>query len=221
MREEAKGPQTIIKRNHDNAAERERVACVKRRARAAVEESAAVDPNHDRERRVMRARRRPNVQIKTVLAHGLRRGIFGISARLHAYRRELVAVPDPGPLRGRRGRAPAKRAKWRRRERDALEHAHTIRFNAFNETRDSPDRLRRCHWREVCGRRCNKGEQQTQFSDYLPVRGVHGRPLVSRAGPRVVRPYLERAPSPGEMPFQHGCDALRAWRAQRRLSARA
>src|ERR1700722_3169801 len=68
-----------------------------------------MNPHHDRPALIARARRRPNVKIKTVLAFGfwpeiLNRGRQ--SRRLHGARTELPGVAHALPCNGRLRRAP-------------------------------------------------------------------------------------------------------------------
>ena len=75
MREKAERVEAMVERDHDDAARGELRAVVARLRSRADREPAAVNPDHHRQRRVARLRRRPDVEIEAILADALDRRV--------------------------------------------------------------------------------------------------------------------------------------------------
>ena len=154
MREEAEAAEAIVEAHEDDAAPREVRAVVDGRRAAAVDEAAAVDPDHHRQLRRGRLLGRPDVEVEAVLAR----------AACRAARR-------------RSGRAPAC-SRWRRRvawrtpvQAGAGRGARQRRSPIGGAANGTPSRRRRRpRRRPPRGRsRCGRGRERPRAS--RPARG--------------------------------------------------
>src|ERR1700683_4588169 len=92
MRQKPERPDAIAECNNDYSPARESIAPIERHGGGTVEEAAAIDP--DDHRQVFRLRRRPDVEVKTVLAGcGWRLARHGDTG-LHAGRRECPGIAN-------------------------------------------------------------------------------------------------------------------------------
>lgn len=125
MGEEAEYVQAIVDRD-DHHSLRGQMGAVIFRLRCGAEiVAAAVDPDHHRQPVRRRFRRRPDVQVETVLAHPIVEGIeIAETIALHASRAPALGVSNARPGRDGLRRPPPPRADRRRCVREALEDAN-------------------------------------------------------------------------------------------------
>ena len=144
MREEAEAAEAIVQADHHHAVAREGRAGIDRRRTAAVDEAAAMEPDHHRPL-LLRLGRPPDVEIEAVL-RGLgaqRRGVSG-KGQLRAIRREVTRVAPAFPARHGLRIAPAVGADRGRGIGNAQECIHAVPPDALDRAvRDRNDRIGR------------------------------------------------------------------------------
>ena len=125
--EEPESSESIVEADEQHTPLRELAAIVDCRRRPAVDESAAIDPDHHRQRGVGLLWRPPDVQHQAVFARfGPERRGIARKRLLHAVVAEGRRRPDAGPGDNRLRRFPPQIADRRRSERDPLEREHAV-----------------------------------------------------------------------------------------------
>src|SRR5262245_41719380 len=132
MRKESERANSIRDRHQDDALSRDVGAVIYWCAGLAECEAAAVDPHHHRQLLRRGLRRRPDVEIETVLAVTASRPRPGEQSLLHASGCERVDFLDAGPRHDWLRHLPALVANGRRGKGNAFEDADTTRRNAFH-----------------------------------------------------------------------------------------
>src|SRR5579859_3939170 len=98
MREETKDAKTVVDRDGDDALARHALAVVAPLGSVPGNESASVEVDEDRKPLSAGLRGRPDVQVKTVLAHAIRAKVHvSEDGRLHCPRPELIGFAHAIP----------------------------------------------------------------------------------------------------------------------------